>query len=289
MSRMRTKYIVASIVCFVMLGGIVNGQNLLTSGDGEGKDPIKDWGKNVYIEKDIKRNGEASIGITYDMCASPEFIPINPKKTYRLSGYFRSKDSSHPASVLLHFRFYNKDKKEITPWSIKPHAAITTLLVNAQKDTDIVRVKKSNWDTGKKRRVNLFAIAFNAKDNESDIPNLSSIRFKEIKEYTDEYVITLEEKLKKSYPAGTKVRQHVYVDYPWAYSKKKEPLTAEWKKFSITTGPRPIPGEFKQNYIWKDAAYGRVMLITRNWDGDSKKTLLFDDLFLEELDADTED
>lgn len=107
----------------------------------------------------------------------------------------------------------------------------TELAAPARKGDTVVKVKDaSQWDMLTPWGV----IAFNAKDDCSDLPNrdVTQIAEKKIEKKGDVWEVTLKKPVAKDYPAGTRVRQQRFgATYLYtAGPGKKAP--ADWQEFS---------------------------------------------------------
>jgi hypothetical protein len=139
---------------------------------------------------------------------SSDFIPVEEGKIYKLSGEFKAigNDSSK-----LYFGYapYTEDKRLITTASITWLQGTETSLSQPCKASDkTIYIKSSdNWVTGRN-----YCAAFDDGKAEkfSEVPNfnLSSMGIEKIRKVDDAYELTFRTSCGKSYPAGTKVREH---------------------------------------------------------------------------------
>jgi len=140
---------------------------------------------------------------------SSDFIPIEEGAVYKLSGDFKAigKESSR-----LYFGYapYTKDKKFISNHSANYVKGTETELEKECKVTDkVVYIKNAeSWVTG-----NYYNIAFDTDNsgNMSDLPNynLSSFGVEKIIKLKNCYKLILKKRCGKSYPVGTKIREHI--------------------------------------------------------------------------------
>jgi len=268
------------VISFLGAVGMMQAGNLLPGGNFECAEAVR----NTRLETKLVHSGTASLAIVYDMYMFPELILLDPSKTYRLSGWFRSLAADKPSGIILTIRYYDSAKRPITPWSVQPAgSSLSTLASGAKVGDRQVLVKHSDWKTVGDPSPGSLVIAFDAREDESDLPNLSAIPLTDIQEQGDVYRISLVQPLGADYPVGTKVRQHRYRDYPWAYDKDS-PLGTDWRQYSLTVGPRAVPGNAVQNFLWKGAVYARVAILTRNMKRENGPVLLADDIRLEIVD-----
>ena len=138
-------------------------------------------------------------------------LPADPAKKYRLSGEFRAKDGTVPARVYFGLIPLDAEGKQIQPYHIHviPGSATETV-ADAKKGDKNLLVRKASWAG---QAPHSF-VAFNAKDDLSDLPNRDVIYIvpKGIQPDGDNLKINLSAPLKKDIPAGTKVRQHLAGD-----------------------------------------------------------------------------
>ena len=154
-------------------------------------------------------------------------ISADPAKKYRLSGKFRSKEGTVPARVFFGLIPLDAEGKQIQPYHIHViPGSQTETIADAKTGDKTIIVRKAKWDV---KTPNGF-IAFNAKDDLSDLPNRDVIYIapKGIQPDGDNLKINLSAPLKKDIPAGTKVRQHLAGD-TYIYCTAPDYTTKEWK------------------------------------------------------------
>ena len=140
--------------------------------------------------------------------ASP-YIPVDPAKKYRLSGKFRLVNPPAEKAGRLKFGIhtYDKNKRPIQPeHTTVINRTATELTAAAEYGQRSVTIAN-----GKTWRIvpNFSYIAFNAKDDFSDLPNRTTVAITAIKIQPDgKAVLELKEPLNEFYAPGTKVRMH---------------------------------------------------------------------------------
>jgi len=260
-------------------------EDLLKCGDGEDAALTKKWAGYVRQYKADAHSGAACmIFPRISSAGSPNYVEIDPSKTYEISGWFRSLKPGQPSRVLLDVRFYTADKKAIKPRSVRPASKVCKLLADAPKGAKEVKVAPSDWP----KLGSLHVIVFNAKEDLSDLPNFEYARFGAQPKKTDGgYIVTLEKPLPKAYPAGTGVRLHRYLDYPRVWNRT---LPAKWTRMSFKVAAKPVPGSRGRNYFWPGAKYMRVVILhqytkypKRLPEGEESPVLLADDITLTEV------
>ena len=140
--------------------------------------------------------------------ASP-YIPVDPAKKYRLSGKFRLVNPPAEKAGRLKFGIhtYDKNKRPIQPeHTTVINRTATELTAAAEYGQRSVTIAN-----GKTWRIvpNFSYIAFNAKDDFSDLPNRTTVAITAVKIQPDgKAVLELKEPLNEFYAPGTKVRMH---------------------------------------------------------------------------------
>ena len=141
----------------------------------------------------------------YVTCNLNKKIKINPCKKYQVSVKIKQ-FGENPALVYIGFIPYTAKGIFIAPEHVTTiENSSTTLTAAAAKGDKTLTVKDaSKWGNGK-----YYHVAFNAKEDMSDIPNFDISRMiAKIQKKDNGYLVTLTQPLTKAYPAGTVVRQH---------------------------------------------------------------------------------
>lgn len=139
---------------------------------------------------------------------SAETLKLDPTKKYKLSGEFRLR-SGTPVQVRLGYLPLGQKNRGIYPLyvNVVPDTE-TEIAASARRGGKTITVKDaSKW---KNTNASCF-IAFNAKDDYSDLPNHSVIKIEKngIRQNGEVWEITLAQPLKLNMAEGTKVRQHI--------------------------------------------------------------------------------
>jgi hypothetical protein len=154
----------------------------------------------------------------YKLYRLKKSIEIDPDKKYLVSVKLKQIDDK-PSYTWIGFVPYDAKGRIIGlhHGQRNTKGSFTTLTENAAKGAKTITLKDaSKWKKGKH-----FYVAFDAKEDMSDVPNFDIARIGKIENNT----ITLTKPLKKAYPAGTMVRQHcaggtyVYTKYGKAPEK----------------------------------------------------------------------
>lgn len=157
---------------------------------------------------------------------SPKMTKIDPTAQYKLNIEFKGPAvPSKPLTLLAGFAVYDADKREIQPYEVVYVKGTETELAAPVAIGDTVLKLKNN----PKWRKGAFFIAFNVKEDLKDLPN-KEVMDGNVKETTAKdgsIEMVLKAPLKKAYPAGTRVRQHIYSSPLFVIY---DPVTGEWKK-----------------------------------------------------------
>lgn len=161
----------------------------------------------------------------YVEISSKRSFEIDPEAEYEISGTFRS-----PAKQIkvrnfeCGFMIIDEEGRRLPSYVYSnDHRTMTTLAADVKVGDKIVKIKKApHWRSG--------FIAFNAKDDLSDLPNMETYRYVKNVEKDGIITLTLRNSMKKAYKAGTKVRRHGQ-NKLWTLNRFKV-APKEWTKFS---------------------------------------------------------
>ena len=131
---------------------------------------------------------------------------VDPEKTYTTQVEASAKHPDGKSSwILVGYDVFNKDGKQITSSHVGAlKGTLTTVAEDAPKGSTVVKLKD-----GSKYRKAAAVLAFDAKEDFSDLPNFDvSPAIKDIANKGDVWEITLSSPLKKDIKAGTAVREH---------------------------------------------------------------------------------
>ena len=197
-----------------------------------------------------------------------KIITVDPAKKYKVSVKVRQLDEV-PARVYIGFIPFDAKKRIIDPrkgYNNTKGSFIALAAAAAKGDKAVTVEDASKW---KKDRP--YVVAFNVKEDMSDIPNFDhSSGITKIEKTGDVYTITLAKPLTKAYPAGTMVRQH-RCGGTFIYTKTGN-SPKNWKTWTS----KPIQGK-----VLRKATYLRPMImINASKEGSGA---VFTDFIVEEL------
>ncbi|MDD2479033.1 MAG: hypothetical protein PHS31_04000 [Victivallaceae bacterium] len=214
MKRFGVMLSLSAIVC----GGAFSAEEVLKISETEDfLEPVK------IVEINEERFFEVNPGVF----KSTKAFKIDRKKAYLLKGSFRKLSQE---DIYIYFGFVPLDSSDqrISPQDINCAPETGTELAEEVKVGDTTVKLKNGADWGKVNK-RWFAVAFNVKDDFSDLPNrdlsprIDSVSGNEI---------TLSSPIKRAYPVGTKVREQFAGDsflYTAALNRK---LSSQWQEFS---------------------------------------------------------
>ena len=189
------------LVTWAMFGTVLLGAQTVTTFD-----KVLDWKWPAGSFK----NGEITYCDQWRIVSSSPMVRIDPTAQYVFEMEVQSATATaKPQRVALTMAVYDAEKREIFPYNITTLPNTETELVEAVNPGDtILKLKNGkNWV-----RKNFTSIAFNVKSDFSDLPNREVINanFESFKDNGPILEISLKKPMTKGYPAGTKVRQHLW-------------------------------------------------------------------------------
>ena len=181
----------------------------------------------------------------YKLYSLKKKIQIDPDKKYLVSVKVKQ-ITDKPSYIWIGFVPYNAKGRRIglEHGENNTKGSFTSLTADVAKGAKTITVKDaSKWKKGK-----YYYVAFDAKEDMSDIPNFNIANISKIEDNT----ITLSKALSKAYPAGTMVRQHRSGGtYIYTKSGKAPEKWTVWK------------GKPAQGAIFRKAAYVFPMIMIR--------------------------
>jgi hypothetical protein len=248
-------------VCAILIAAapcaIAAGDNLLQNGNAT--EGLAGWKGFREVVPDPDGGDGNCFVISAGMTAvSIEFIPVDPAKSYTLSGKFRTQDDAE-ARLYFGVDCYDADKVQITSSEVNvvPGTETTLAADAAVGDTTLKVTDASQWkEDGEGPLVG--RVAFNVDDSGAlkDLPNrdLSKTGIPAIRQAANGWEVELTEPLEKARPKGTKIRQHrnrmafCYIKeamnfkLPMAWVEKTMVLLGDSASGSSTAGDQFWPG-----------------------------------------------
>lgn len=282
-------------LCAVLPAFALSGQNLLKNGGAE--KGIENWedSVNVKINKETPAFGNACFEMAPpDECnwaiyncklVGSEFIPVDETKTYRISGAFRNVGTAPLELVYFSLIPCDAQKKQIYVYEVNPYpgpGTETVLTAPCGAEDFVLKIK----DGSKWKDYQYGCVAFDVDDSENfkDLPNRNisnGFGIKNVDNKGNHWEITLANACGKTYPAGTKVREHA-LNNNYMYPIILRDLNAAdgWKKVEAEIGGTAKFGIVPQNRLWHGTAFVKVLVfVTSPVPG----KLLMDDIKFEKV------
>lgn len=229
----------------------------------DSNDPSK-WEGLVVVNSEVKHSKENSFelyGKYPTELITKDMIAVDMDKAYTLSAWLRTLDSALPACGNIGLRMYDKDKREIKIANVDAFANTESRLVG-----DVVQGAKEFLIEKNPLylEIKTVSIAFNAKDDYSDLPNFDiSPRVSKVVDLGENYKVILSSPMPKSYKAGTKIRLH----RPWGaplYWIRMGWYPPEWTHVTNTMKSEAVYGAPIDKF-WHGTKYVRVFVWFGNW------------------------
>ena len=191
------------------------------------------------------------------------YIPIDSNKSYTFKARLRTLDEKLPASGYMGFQVLDKNKREITYQNVVVLPLEYSEVISAKKGSKEVLIKLiPKFEKIKKQK-----LAFNAKEDQSDLPNfdLSSACKKVTKIDEKTIKVELTKPLTKDYAKGSKIRIHSKYSVPMYYLVSGWMPAGNGKECVATlNGVANTPGAIKTQF-WKGTKYARPFVWFGNW------------------------
>jgi hypothetical protein len=246
--------IVVGASALFMSSGLIAGEEVLFKWGADAQTLKKEWnGKIKYEDIDGKLCGVVD---NKNTITTKKFIPVKAGKKYTLSGSFKSL-GNETSRGYYGFITYDKKKRHIATINANTIPGSATTLARDCKKGDKTVLVKAN----KKWKIN-NAVAFNAKDDFSDLPNYE-IAYKILKIVPENgnMKLQLSATVKKAYPAGTKVRAHTAACGSYLYtviSGSRIPKT--WKAYS-KSAVLGNPGQIGSQFFRPGTAFVKILIL----------------------------
>lgn len=264
--------IVAGVSAFFMTSGLIAGEEPLVKWGADASVLQKQWGGKIKYEKlDNKLCGvvDNKSGIV-----SKKFIPVEAGKKYTLAGTFKSLGEA-PSKIYYGFICYDKKKRQVAHYHSNVILGSATTLAQECKKGDKAIIIKAN----KKWKKN-HAIAFNVKDDFSDLPNRDLIyKITKVTPKDGDMELQLSAPARKAYPAETKVRMHSPSYGTYIYTTLVGPkIPKTWKTFS-KSATLAKPGQMGWKFLRPGTAFVKIVILP-NYAKKKDEKIAFTDLSL---------
>jgi len=267
----------------------------------------------LYSNGNLVRNGNAEKGTTYNwlnfnsvatayahsgsygfnrtnssMVYSSELIPIDATTatTYNLTGWFKSFGTAGLSKLYFGFAPYNKDKKPISNHNVNNVPNTETTLYAAVNPTDTVVKIVDNGNCGRWTIPGCPTgchgrIAFDVKDNFSDLPNYNvSATINSLAVDMGAWCeVTLTAGAGVSYPTGTKIREHQSGGSYMYSAAVYEAVPASWKSYNATIQGEFVYGSSYEKW-WRGTKYAKILMLANHDQYTGNYVLGVDDISL---------
>lgn len=261
-------------------------ENLVKNGDAE-TGALDNWDGFAGVFSDGAHGGKHCFLIKTVVgpgthCFSKELIPIDPAKAYKLSGWFRSIGNAK-SRIHLGYTPYDAKKEVIAPWNAAcwPNSE-TVLAADCNADDTVVKIANgAAWGT-----YGGSVIAFDVDDSGkfADLPNrhISSLGIMKVVNKGQCWEVNLRSKCGRTYPAGTKVREHGSGNTHLFNAAGAEVVPTEWTQYSGTI--RESAKSTMVNDQWAPGtAYVRIVIFSNlGQDNAEELQVLADDIVMTE-------
>lgn len=270
--------------CSVLLPFILAGQNLLKNGDAENEK--ENWeDSRIIINKESPASGTACFEMTHPdgKLVSSEFIPVDGTKPYRISGAFRNAGNAPLKRVYFSLIPFDAEKKQIRANEINLYSQCTETVLTAPCAAEDFVLKIKNGSKWKDSQYGCVAFDVDDSGNLKDLPNRNisnGFGIKSIENKGDYWEVALANTCGKSYPAGTKVREHVAGNnhiYPIIIQDFN--TTDEWTKVKAKVSGIAKAGVPREQF-WVATAFIKIYVFVES---PERGKLLIDDLKFEEV------
>jgi len=271
---------------FIACTMTVSGQpatNLALNGDATGG--LENWTGPVQLTEGGPQGAPCFSVTGGKMLMTRDLIEIDPSKTYRLSGTFKS-GGTGPSIALVGLRFFNADEKIIDANAVSAVPDSDTIL-SAEAGTGSTQVKvqdAASWEKVLQTQRLAIAFATDASGEYKDLPNFQTQRVTDLQVGDEGWDVSLEKPLDRSYPKGTLVRAHLFSGH-FMYAFTLNNHLADWTNYQGVIKPVVKNGSPGSTF-WPGTKYVKIMILA-NWGQGEGETLLFGNISLEEVEPES--
>lgn len=254
--------------------------NLVKNGDAE-SGAMDNWTPFTKVVSERAHSGNHCFHQKgYNIRLSKELIPIDPSKTYVLSGWFKSVGQ---AESHLYFGCapFDADKQPIASHTVSVIPKTETALAEpCRKGDKIIRIR----DGAKWQPSPHMYVAFEIDDSGefADLPNrkMTAKGITKAEKEGGAWAVHLQLPCRRSYPAGTKVREHRGGSTYIYNVAGRKPVPMEWTEFKGRTKGESKHGLTTRQW-WHGTRYVQI-LIMANFQQPKEFELLIDDVAMTE-------
>jgi hypothetical protein len=205
-----------------------------------------------------------------------EWMTVDPVKRYTLSGWFKSV-GKEPSNLYFGYACFDADKKLIAPEHVGVVGASETTLCEACKKEDTL-LKVAHAFKWKEDPHACVAFEVDDSGKYTDLPNrnISHLGILKIEEKDGYWEICLNEPCGRSYPAGTKVREHSSGAAYLYCAASAQAVPMEWTQYSGTVMGMSDAGTGSSRW-WHGTKYAKLVMLL-NYEQDEDCIVLSGDI-----------
>ena len=227
----------------------------IAAGAGEGK-TVFAGGKASQWRKYVSAAPESGVlqaALPLPIRYGYPVFEVAPDKKYAICGEFRLTEAETQAQLEAGLLCIAANGKGIFPYNCLPLKNIPLGKLAAEAPAGSRSVTVSGIPELNAVKKNYLCLAFNAKEDESDLPNFEVSPFitvNGVKKQNGNLLITLEKPLDKSFAADTPVRIHTHGGV-FVYAVRNQKLTSQWTVVrKVISGRQLRPGTVRAQMIF---------------------------------------
>lgn len=239
----------------------VQAESMVPSGDFEDEALAQQWARPGFVSQTQEESvtGDSSLRFhRMTWATAPELVQIDPQQSFVLRVFSKEPtvklaSEYHPIDLYIGLRLFDENQKSIGAYDVAPIPDTETVLAQKVSEGDTtLHLKGAPW---KGTYAVPTAVAFDAKEDLSDLPNHQTVEIKDISAGNGkgEFEVSLGSPLEMSFPIGTRVRRHRYADFP-VFTAKPGP---DWEEHIFSVGGVSEPGVIEKGKFWYGTCYVR--------------------------------
>ena len=244
-----------------------------------------DWeaAKADKITTDNKENAVSCSGKGNVSVSATSAVKIDISKSYVLSGMFKLKEGSLPVKCFFGIIPLNAKGDRIFINQINYVKGTETELIDECSPEDVV-LKIKNGENWKPNQNYCIACETDNSGNYSDLPNsrISSVGIVKVEKKEDAYEVTMQNRCRIRYPAGTKVRLHSSGSAAIYAGAAGKNVSSEWSEFKGIVKPAAIGNINTIENWWPGAEKAKIFISFSGDKSDSDISAVFKDIKIEE-------
>lgn len=206
---------------------------------------------------------------------SPDWIKLDPAKTYTISMDLRSADAAALSKMnYIGLVCYDAARKTIVRDYVQAVPGSSgTVAADAPAGSSKIFMDGA-VDLSARNAKKGITLVLNAKEDFSDLPNADNVgKIAKVEVVDGKTVFVLAKPLVKAVTAGTRVRCHYYMA-GFTYGVLMGGLGAEWKTYSCRLSGIGQKGSAEYNEFWPGTDTFRLLLVVNNTNGVASEVLV---------------